>query len=186
MTTDTQTGGNGGKGGRAVIIVGIIIIILLLAVIAILLLRNRASDVPDETQNVTDERPSVRMVEDEESAEDIMNQMREEVREGMFECQMSMNWSFENGQAESKDAYVANSTNNTYPIYFDVYLDGTEELVYSSPVIPVGANLHDFALDKALGPGEYKATVMYTLIRDEESQEEISQAGFVITINVLN
>lgn len=186
MTTDTQTGGNGGKGGRIVIIVGIAIIIILLAVIAVLLLRNKENDVPDEPQTVTEERPSVRMIEDEESAEDVMNQMREEVREGMFECQMSMNWSFDDGTAESKDAYVANSTNNTYPLYFDVYLDGTEELLYSSPVIPVGANLTNFALDKALAAGEYKATVMYTLIRDEETQEEISQAGFKININVMN
>jgi hypothetical protein len=60
------------------------------------------------------------------------------------------------------------------------------ENVYSSPVLPVGAELTNFALDKELPAGTYQATVMYKLLSDEESQEEISSAGFVVNIQVLN
>jgi hypothetical protein len=115
-----------------------------------------------------------------------MDEMRNEVAEGMFECNMSMTWTFADGSAKSNDAYVANSTNNKYPIYFDVILKDTDEKIYSSPVIPVGSELMNFALEKDLDPGTYEATVMYTLIRDEQSQEEISSAGFVIKIIVNN
>jgi hypothetical protein len=97
-----------------------------------------------------------------------------------------MTWTFENGAAESRDAYVANSVNNTHPICFDVYLEDTEELLYSSPVLPVGTDLKNIKLDQELPAGEYKATVMYSLLKDVESQEEISSAGFVVTIKVQN
>jgi hypothetical protein len=99
---------------------------------------------------------------------------------------MAMKWTFPDGKSESKDAYVANSVNNTHPICFDVYMKDSEELLYSSPVLPVGTDLKNIKLDKELPAGEYKATVMYTLLKDTESQEEISSAGFVITITIQN
>lgn len=170
-----------------IIIVAIcaVIIIALVAVIAFLLGKKQGGKGDESSKREV--AGSVRTIVDESSAEDVMAQMREEVAEGMFECQMSMNWSFENGQAESKDAYVANSVNNTHPIFFDVYLGDDEgEKIYSSPILPVGTNVTNIKLDKELPAGEYKATVMYTLLKDMDSMEEISNAGFVVTIKVLN
>jgi hypothetical protein len=112
--------------------------------------------------------------------------MRQEVEEGMFECSMSTEWTFADGNAESKDAYVANSSNNTHPFYFDVRLDGSDEVIYSSPIIPVGGQLTNFKLDKPLSAGTYEAVCMYSLLKDEVSQEVTSAAGFVVTITVLN
>lgn len=188
----TTESGKKNKTAIIVIIILAVVVIALVGVVAFLLGRGSKEDGGAQTV-VSEERPSrevasrsVRTVVDEKSAEDIMNQMREEVAEGMFECQMSMEWTFEDGKSESKDAYVANSKNNTHPIYFDIYLGDTEELIYSSPVLPVGTDLKDIKLDKELKAGEYKATVMYTLLKDVDSQEEVSSAGFVITIKVLN
>lgn len=164
------------------IIALVVVVVALVGVIIFLLGRG------DET-NANDGREiagSVRTVVDEESAANVMDQMRDEVEEGMFACKMSMKWSFENGSAESLDAYVANSENNTHPICFDVYLDDSDEIIYSSPVLPVGSELTNFKLDKELPKGEYKATVMYSLLDDVESQQEISRAGFVIQITILN
>lgn len=190
-----NNGGNTSQSGSAkrgfiIIAAFLVIIIILVAVIAFLLGRNANSVSDNGTQNrntVTENREvadSTRLVLDQDSAANVMEDMRKEVEEGMFECNMSMTWTFPDGTAKSPDAYVLNSTNNKYPIYFDVTLDDTEELIYSSPVIPVGADLKDFALSKDLDPGTYDATVMYTLIRDAESQEVISSAGFIITIIV--
>lgn len=175
----------GKKNNKAVIVIIIILAVVVLALVAVVAyLLGRGDNTGDKaTREVSD---SVRTVVDESSAEDIMDQMREEVAEGMFECQMSMNWTFPNGQSASNDAYVANSKNNTHPICFDVYLNDSEELIYSSPVLPVGTDLKNFKLDKPLSSGEYKATVMYSLLKDAESQEVISSAGFVVTIKVLN
>ena len=176
------------KRGYIIIIVFLVIIVALVGVIAFLLGRNTGgSDIGTDTGNKDNGRKvaeSARVVLDEDSAANVMEEMRQEVEEGMFECNMSMTWTFDDGSAQSRDAYVANSTNNKYPFYFDVVLNDTKTLVYSSPILPVGAELTNFSLDYDLDPGTYKATVMYSLLRDADSQEVISSAGFVITINI--
>ena len=64
--------------------------------------------------------------------------------------------------------------------------DAINEVVYSSPVIPIGSQLTDFKLDKPLSPGKYRAICQYVLIDDEENQAEISRANFIIKITVKN
>lgn len=191
-----NNGGNTSQSGSAkrgfiIIAAFLVIIIILVAVIAFLLGRNTNGSVnqgieASSTENGREVAESARVVLDEDSAANVMEEMRKEVEEGMFECNMSMTWTFEDGTAASKDAIVVNSSNNSYPLYFDVNLEDTKELIYSSPVIPVGSQLTDFALDKDLDPGVYRAVVMYSLLENEESQVVKSQAGFVITIKVEN
>jgi hypothetical protein len=171
------------KKKKWIIIISIIAFLLIAIIILLLLLLLKKEEPTEET------RGSVRVVKDEESAENVMEDMREEVAKGMFECQMAMTWDFDTWDSASKNAYVANSTNNTYPIYFDVYLesgDGSKNVIYSSPVLPVGAYINNFALDQELPAGTYEATVMYTLLEDETTQKEISSAGFIVTLNILN
>jgi hypothetical protein len=193
MSDNSQGGGNqvgSAKRGFVIIAVFVIIIIALVAVIAFLLGRNTGgSDNSSETSSNPSNREVVddsRIILDEKTAQSTIDEMRKEVKEGMFECSMSTKWTFADGNAESKDAYVANSKNNTRPFYFDVKLKDTNEVIYSSPVIPVGGKLTNFKLDKPLSAGTYKAVCMYSLLKDEESQEVTSSAGFVVTIEVLN
>jgi hypothetical protein len=187
-----EKGNNSGSSRRGFIIIiaaFLVIIIALIAIIALLIGRNtnKGSDTGTQssgTENGREVVGSARLVLDESSAANVMDEMRQEVEEGMFECNMSMTWTFADGSAESKDAYVANSTNNKYPIYFDVELKDTGEVIYSSPVLPVGTSLTNFALDKDIDPGNYKARVVYYLIKDEKSQEVVSSAAFIIKLNV--
>ncbi len=187
-----EKGNNSGSSRRGIIIIiaaFLVIIIALIAIIVLLLGRNtnNGSDTGNQsssTENGREVVSSARLVLDESSAANVMDEMRQEVEEGMFECNMSMTWTFADGSAESRDAYVANSTNNKYPIYFDVELKDTGEVIYSSPVLPVGTSLTNFALDKDIDPGNYKARVVYYLIKDEKSQEVVSSAAFIIKLNV--
>lgn len=177
-----------GGSGKLIIIIGIVVIVLLLAVIIVLLLKKE----PEQAQTAP-EQPTgrevanaSRIVLDEETAQSTIEEMRKEVEEGMFECSMSMDWTFADGNSESKDAFVENSSSNTHPIYFDVVLDGTDEVIYSSPILPVGSQLTNFKLDVPLEAGTYTALCKYTLLKDEEGQEPLSAANFVITISILN
>jgi hypothetical protein len=187
---DSRSGGNGAMIALVIVLIAVVLIVFFVMIFVIM--KNKGKDAPagetaaEQTQRREVVSEDVRVVLDEDSGQAMMEQMREEVAEGMFECQMSMDWTFDDGKAESRDAYVGNSTNNTHPICFDVIMDGTEEVVYSSPVLPVGAELTNFKLDKELPAGDYQATVMYKLLTDAESQEEISSAGFVVNIKVLN
>lgn len=121
---------------------------------------------------------------DTENAEKVMSEMTEKVEEGMFECKMTTTWTFDNADAVSPNAYVANAESNRYTIYFDVYLDGSDEVIYSSPLLPVGTQFQNIKLEEELPAGEYSATVVYTLVNDE--YEEVSTVGFKIKIYMVH
>lgn len=187
--SDNQNNPSKNGGNKILIVIVILLFLVVLVLVAFIAFKMGKGDSTTDSSGSSNSRTiaeSARVVLDEESAQNVMDEMRESVEEGMFECNMSMKWTFEEGTEQSKDAVVANSENNTHPIYFDVRLKDTDELIYSSPVIPVGEQLTNISLDKDLDPGEYKAVVMYSLLKDEESQEVTSQAGFVIKIVVKN
>lgn len=160
------------KGRRKVIIIAFVVLCAALVVCVVLLLQKTK---PKELD---------RGFVDESNKDTVMEDMGDKVAEGMFECKMTTSWVFEDGKSESPNAYVANVENNLHTIYFDVYEKATEELLYSSPMLPVGTELDNIKLEKELQKGEYDAVVMYTLV--DENNEEVSTVGFDITISVNN
>ena len=160
------------KGRRKMIIIACVVLCAALVVCVVLLLQKTK---PKELD---------RGFVDESNKDTVMEDMGDKVAEGMFECKMTTSWVFEDGKSESPNAYVANVENNLHTIYFDVYEKATEELLYSSPMLPVGTELDNIKLEKELQKGEYDAVVMYTLV--DEDNEEVSTVGFDITISVNN
>ncbi len=194
MSSKTKQAEEKSKDNKKLLIVIIILLAVIIiggAIILAFVLGKKSSQNPAVADGTSDTgsrevASSIRQIVDEENASSIYEQMRQEVAEGMFECDMSYEWTFKDGKSSSSDAYVANSPNNTHPIYFDVYIKDTDELIYSSPVLPVGTQWTDFKLDKPLEAGSYKCVCMYNLLKDVETQEVISSAGFVVNLNVLN
>lgn len=109
----------------------------------------------------------------------VITSMDEPVADGAYEVVMNTKWTFDN---KKSNAYVENSTSNTRTVYFDVFLADSNQLVYSSPYIPVGENLSGFALDSTLSPGNYNAYVTYHLVDD--NQEEVSNLSVNVTFQV--
>ena len=196
MSRDAKSGTESEeKKSKAIIILVVALVAVILALVGVIAYwagRNSGNNNGEALANrdpvvqTREEANSSRIILDEESAQSVIDQMREEVEEGMFECSMSTDWSFKDGNAESKDAYVANSKNNRHPFYFDVVLKDSEELIYSSPLLPVGSELTNFKLSTALPAGKYKALCKYTLVQDEQNQEPISAANFVVNITIEN
>jgi hypothetical protein len=102
-----------------------------------------------------------------ENVEELREKAEQPVQDGYYETRMNVDWKFPNSSAESTNAYVENSTNNKRTVYFDLTLADTNELIYSSPFIPVGAKLEKFKLDADLPAGEYAGVVTYHLVDDE-------------------
>lgn len=162
------------KNNKPMIIFFILIIAALVGVIVWLLFFRNSDEVSDD-----------RLVMVNESNKDtVMQDLNDKVAKGMFECKMTMRWNFTGGGQGSSDAYVANSEHNTYAIYFDVIDNETGETLFSSPYIMVGSDISGFLLDKKLSPGQHEATVVYTLVDQNNDYEKISSAGFVVTMNV--
>lgn len=173
-----------GKSRRNIIIIVIAFAILIAALVAciVLLLAKQKEEPAPAPENPARSNVLDRGIVDEDNAGDIMDEMSEKVEKGMFECKMTTAWTFDDGKSESPNAYVANVENNLYTLYFDVYEETTNELLYSSPMLPVGTELKNFKLDKELPAGEYDAVVMYTMV--DENLEEVSNVGFKVTITV--
>lgn len=176
------------KKKNIVVIIAFAVLVIALAVCIILLVLKPGGEQSEQPEPGSTISPAAAALErgfvDENVVQDIMSEMADKVEEGMFECKMTTTWTFEDSDSVSPNAYVANVESNRYTLYFDVYQDGTEELLYSSPMLPVGTEFQEIKLEKDLPAGEYKAVVMYTMVDD--NYEEVSSVGFSITISVLH
>lgn len=165
-----------------IIVIAFLVLVTALVTCIVLLLTKQKEEPVQESQSVPRSTVLDRGFVDESNAGDIMDEMSEKVSKGMFECKMTTAWTFDDGKSASPNAYVANVENNLYTLYFDVYEESTNELLYSSPMLPVGTELKNFKLNKELAAGEYDAVVMYTMV--DENLEEVSSVGFKVTISV--
>jgi hypothetical protein len=91
-------------------------------------------------------------------------------------------WIFKDGAAVTENAYVENVTENSTPVYFDLIVDETGEVVYSSPVLELGATLNGFKLDKPLDKGDYNCTVEYHLVDDDQNTLTTVNVGVTVII----
>ena len=102
-----------------------------------------------------------------------------------YETVMSLEWTFDNASAVSKDAYVANVKNNPGTVYFTITTKGDNpEEIYRSPYLELGAELSDIKLDKPLPVGTHECWCTYHLVN--EDYEEQSQVNVNITITINN
>lgn len=118
----------------------------------------------------------------------IMKDMENQVQEGYFETYMNTDWTFPDGASETTNAVLGNSPNNKKPIRCEVKLADTEEVVFKTDVIPVGAEVPPFKLDVDLDAGTYDAVCMIYLLDEEDdgTYTDYSNAGFNVTITVEN
>lgn len=182
MSNQRESTGKKRRNVIIVIVVAFAILVVALVACIVLLLTKQKEEPMQESQSVPRSTVLDRGFVDEDNAGDIIDEMSEKVSKGMFECKMTTAWTFDDGKSTSPNAYVANVENNLYTLYFDVYEENTNELLYSSPMLPVGTELKNFKLDKELAAGEYNAVVMYTMV--DENLEEVSSVGFKVTISV--
>lgn len=181
MSNSSNTTASNKNGSKSVVILGSIIIVLLLVIIVggvfLFMSLNDKNNKPDEVV-------SGNLVVDSDNVGAIEDDLRAKVEEGMFETSMNVVWNFEDGSSASMDAFIANSVNNTKPIYFEVILADTSEVIYTSPVIPVGSQLKALTLDEVLPAGSYTAYCKYHLLNEDNT--EFSNVAFTVTINILS
>jgi hypothetical protein len=155
---------------------GVVVIIALAVVVVYLLLRGgtEEQDAPASDNRATIVTP--------ENVDEVKAKAEEPVVAGTYYCSMNTEWHFKDSSSPSYDAYVANSTDNSYTVYFDVNLEDTNELVYSSPYMEVGAELDELTLSEKLAAGEYPAVVTYHLV--DEQHETLSTVAVTVTLFV--
>lgn len=89
---------------------------------------------------------------------------------GYYTVTMNPTWHFKTGDSASYDAVVINAEDNTNDVYFDIVLEEDEsQVLYSSPVIPLGGQLENIELDETLDAGIYNCVVIYHLVDEEQN-----------------
>ncbi len=156
---------------KRLIIIGVSVVFLAMAAVIIYLLTR-----PADASNAKDDRATVVT---QENADEVKATMDNPVEDGYYQVVMNTEWTFD---SKTSNAYVENAKNNNRTVYFDVFRSDTNELVYSSPYIPVGEKIQGFLLDADLAPGSYDGLVTYHLVDD--NHEEVSDLSVTVTFQV--
>ena len=171
----SNSGQNAGLKKQNLIIIILTLLIVIAVGVIIFLVTGK-----DDTLIKEDPSGGRGTVITQDNVDEYLDQNTETVQDGYYTTSMSINWHF-NGKV-SKDAYVANITKNTRTVYFDLFLADTNEMIYSSPYIPVGAELKGVTLDKELASGTYETILVYHLVDDDK--QELSTLSVALTIYV--
>lgn len=161
------------------IIVSAVVVIAALVVVIVMLLTKKTEEAPPQRESLGGGRG---VVATSENMQEIADRLSEPVQDGYYVTKMNVEWKFDTWDTPSSNAYVENSTKNTRTVYFDVLLDDSGELVYSSPFISVGAKHDKFALTKELSAGDYPATVTYHLVDDDENEITTLSIGVLLKV----
>ena len=123
------------------------------------------------------------IVVDNDNVEDfIENQNLPPNQIGYYEVQMNTTWNFVSSKKSSYNAYICNSNSNLNTVYFTILIEN--ELVYTSPNLPVGTCLENIKLDKNLKKNSYPAIMKYHLLDDNNI--EVSSLSVSMTIVIEN
>ncbi|MCH5259079.1 MAG: hypothetical protein J1F18_04960 [Lachnospiraceae bacterium] len=174
------------KGLVIVCIVAVVIIAVLIGIIVVMMNSSKSNEnVTVEDSGENEKRP-VLLTEDniDDMADEILNQSEPEGVPMSYQVTMNSTWEFEDGETASRNAYVANSENNETPVYFDVIRNDTQEVIYQSPVIPLGMDLEDIVLDVDLDAGNYECTLVYHLL--DEDQNTLTTVNMWLMVKVEN
>jgi hypothetical protein len=159
------------------VMIGAVLAVVVIAVLIIVIVR--LLNVPVETRT-----GGVGTVATIDNIDEIQEKRSKPVEDGYYRTRMNVDWSFDTWNTPSQDAYVANADTNKRTVYFTVALKETDEIVYTSPDIPVGSQLTGFALDKDPGVGEHAAVTTYHLLDDDGN--ELTTVSVSVTLRILS
>lgn len=120
----------------------------------------------------------------EDNVDEVIQSMNEPPTDTSYTVSMTNEWTFADGTAEAEDFYVKNTEINSRTVYFDLQLQETGEVIYSSPYIPVGEYMNTITLDKDLDAGDYIVIMTYHLVDDDHA--ELTTVSVAVEIHILN
>ncbi len=147
------------------IILLVIIILLLVGVMAVLTSRLFSTKEEEKSTGRLVYEANV-VVEDAESLQDAVDKMYEKAKEGQMALEMQT-------EATSRDGkkfkcYLANSKRNNYDMFMVFYLDETQEEIYRTGLIPIGARIENFDLEEPLKSGNHEITIVFNQVEDDQ------------------
>lgn len=172
------------KSSKIVIMITIAVIVILIGIIVMMM--RKISNMQDHSQQ--DSRATVSSaavaVATEDNVEELLAKANKPIEDTSYICTMNMDWNFINAAQPSYNACVINSEDNTRTVYFDLALEENNEILYSSPYIPVGEMVQELSLNTELNAGTYPAFVVYHMVDDEHN--EVGSVTVTVTLHIEN
>ncbi len=109
------------------------------------------------------------------SAKDVVNK----AENGQIVIKMTGNWLFTDGCTKS-NAYIGNSEYNSFPLKFVITMADTNEVLMTSPEVPVGSCIKEFPLSVKLDPGTYSVVVSHQKIIDGKPYSAVNTAATIV------
>lgn len=170
------------KRNGIIIAVIVMLMAVIIVVLGIMLLRSSGRETTEDGERTGGMAYEANVITDDaEALQDAVNRLIEKAKEGQMSLEMQTIASSEDGIHFT--CHLANSVKNNYDMFMVLYLDDTQQEIYRTGLIPIGARIEEFSLQEALEPGTYEATIVYNQV--EEDRETIhAQVNVGLTLNV--
>lgn len=182
MTTAKKVNSTG-----KILVIFCAVLIAMGGVLIFLLLDQRQREIAESTPQIRETIGGRGVLVTPDNLNTLTDEVVEPIEDTRYTSSMSLDWVFDTWDTPAPNVYVRNDTANKRTVYFDFYLDDENgdlgEMVYSSPYIPVGGELRNFALQKEVPAGEYSATIVYHLVDEEYNEVSNISLGLSLTVN---
>lgn len=158
-----------------IILVGIIVALLM-----IVLFTGKDENDKSSSDQVIGYESNV-VVDDEEALQDAVDALFAKAKEGQMTLEMKTEAHSLDGKTFS--CFLGNSISNNYDMFMVLYRDDTQEEIYRTGLIPMGARIEEFTLDEALESGSYSITIVYNQV-EEDHKTIHSQVNVGLTLIV--
>lgn len=173
------------KSSKVIIVIAIVavVIIVALVVVIMMLLGKINSKQPPQNTRATVTTADATIATDD-NLEELLAKANEPSEDAFYVCEMNVDWYFKDATEPSYNANVVNAVENTRTVYFDLALEGSMDVLYSSPYIPVGQAVKEVTLNADLEAGTYPAVVVYHMVDDDGN--EVGGVTVAVTLHIEN
>lgn len=161
------------KGGKGFLIACVAFVVVIIAVVVAINIFGKPKD----------ESSTNRVVTPENVDEIIKGMENDKISSGNYNVRMNPTWTFKNGSLTSENAYVENPATNNNDVFFTVALADTEDIILTSPVIPLGSSIQDITLEKSLPVGTHDCVITYHLLDSDGNEESSVNLSLTIEVN---
>lgn len=180
---DSQRSADEKRSKRIRIICHILAVILLILLLLRCCGHQEKADTTDPRPNTVDIRSGA--LDDATLAgmtdDEIVAELNRQVQASMITMTINPEPSFQEGKG---NLLIENDESNNGPVVVEIKRNDTGELVYTSPVIPLGKRVNTAALDVELPTGDYPATAYFHYV-DEVTGEILGTGGVAVTLHIL-
>lgn len=169
---------------RLITIIGVLLAIII-GLLVFMVMENKNSTAGESKNSITTPHVGSGVISGTTKS-DIQAELDEaqrKVDESMLSVEISPNPTFPSGTEMGK-IFIQNPESNKLSFGVQFALEETDEVVYTSGLLPVGSRIEEAILDVDLNKGEYPAVAYFTSY-DAEGQP-VGQTGLSITIIVQN